>query len=136
MANGSGEQNINPRYDTPLSVTAAALVEFFGSALALVVSTLFLLSAIGEYQESKKLVRIYGPASAYHFYPAFFLVYIVFPMAGGLLGIVCAFGVSGLREWARKGTLFLAMVPVLICLFLALFRPNSVFPDAGKEGLA
>ena len=145
----SVEENSKLRHDTPPSVTAAALVEFCGSALALLVSALFLLSEIARvgfawqfprtdrYQGSKKLARVWGPGSAYHFLnPAFYLVYIIFPISVGLLGIVCAFGLPELRAWARKGTLFLARAPVLICLLLVLFRPSTVFPpDPDKEAL-
>lgn len=125
------------RYDAPPSVTAAALVEFFGSALALLVSAVFLLSEIDRYQVSKKLVRVLGTASSFHFFnPAFYVVYVIFPTSVGLLGLVCAFGLSGLREWARKGTLFLARIPALICLLLVLFRPSTVFPpDPGQGAL-
>ncbi len=104
--------------NVPASVLAAAIGEFLGSIFSLLVSLVFLLSEIDRYHGSKQLVRIYGPASAFHFYnPAFYVVYILLPLLFGLLGIVCAFGLFGLREWARKGTLFLATVPVLVGFF-------------------
>jgi len=69
-----------------------------------------------------------GPASAFHFLdPAFYVVFMILPTSFGLLGIDCAGGLLGLREWARKGTLFLATVPVLVCVLLVLFHPSAVF---------
>ena len=84
---------------------AAAIVEFLGSVLALLVSLVFFRSELDHLLE--KFVHIYGPSSAYRFlHPAFYIVYMILPMSFGLLGIVCACGLLGLREWARKGTLF------------------------------
>jgi hypothetical protein len=59
---------------------------------------------------------------------------MILPMLFGLLGIVCACGLFGLREWARKGTLFLATVPVLVCVLLVLFHPSAVFPPDPGQG--
>ena len=113
----------------------AAIVEFLGSVLALLVSLLFLRSEIDQYHLSEKFVHIYGPASAFHFLgPAFYIVYMILPMLFGLMGIVCASGLLGLREWARKGTLFLATVPVLVCVLLVLFHPSAVFPPDPGQG--
>jgi hypothetical protein len=118
-----------------LPVLAAAIVEFLGSVLALLVSVVFLRSEIDLYHLSEKFVHIYGPASAFHFLgPAFYIVYMILPMLFGLLGIVCACGLFGLREWARKGTLFLATVPVLVCVLLVLFHPSAVFPPDPGQG--
>ncbi|HEY6267819.1 MAG TPA: hypothetical protein VIX11_05945 [Candidatus Acidoferrum sp.] len=118
-----------------MSVMAVAVVEFLGSVLALLVSLLFLQSDIELYRMSEKFVHIYGPASAFHFLdPAFYIVYMILPMLFGLLGIVCACGLLGLREWARKGTLFLATVPVLVCMLLVLFHPGAVFPPDPGQG--
>jgi hypothetical protein len=119
----------------PTSVIATAVVEFLGSVLALFVSLVFLQADIDRYRMSEKLVHIYGPASAFHFLdPAFYIVYMVLPMSFGLLGIVCALGLLRLREWARKGTLFLATVPVLVCVLLVLFHPSAVFPPDPGQG--
>jgi hypothetical protein len=118
-----------------MSVIAVAVVEFLGSALALLVSLVFLQSDIELYRMSEKFVHIYGPASAFHFLgPAVYIVYMILPMLFGLLGIVCACGLLGLREWARKGTLFLATVPVLVCVLLVLFHPSAVFPPDPGQG--
>jgi len=79
-----------------------------------------------------------GPASAFHFLdPAFYVVFMILPTSFGLLGIDCAGGLLGLREWARKGTLFLATVPVLVCVLLVLFHPSAVFfsPDPGQGAI-
>jgi hypothetical protein len=114
---------------------AAAIVEFLGSVLALLVSLVFLRSDIDQYHLSQKFVHIYGPGSAYHFlHPAFYIVYMILPMLFGLTGIVCACGMLGLREWARKGTLFLATVPVLVCVLLVLSHPSAVFPPDPGQG--
>jgi hypothetical protein len=114
---------------------AAAIVEFLGSALALLVSLVFLQADIDRYRLSEKLVYVYGPASAFHFlHPAFYIVFMILPMSFGLLGIVCAWGLLGSREWARKGTLFLATVPVLVCVSLVLFHPSAVFPPDPGQG--
>ena len=107
---------------------AAAIVEFLGSVLALLVSLVFLQADIDRYRLSEKFVHVYGPASAFHFLdPAFYIVYMVLPTLFGLLGIVCAWGLLGLREWARKGTLFLATVPVLVCVLLVCFPIRARF---------
>jgi hypothetical protein len=117
------------------SVIAVAVVEFLGSVLALLVSLVFLQADIDRYRLSEKFVRVYGPASAFHFLdPAVYIVFVILPMLFGLLGIVCACGLLGLREWARKGTLFLAAVPVLVCLLLVLFHPSAVFPPDPGQG--
>jgi hypothetical protein len=114
---------------------AVPIAEFLGSVLALLVSLVFLQADIERYRMSEKFVHIYGPASAFHFLdPAFYIVYMVLPMLFGLLGIVCACGLLGLREWARKGTLFLATVPVLVCVLLVLFHPSAVFPPDPGQG--
>lgn len=116
------------------SVTAA-IVEFLGSVLALLVSLVFLQADIEQYRMSEKFVHIYGPSSAYHFlHPAVYIVYMILPMLFGLMGIVCACGLLGLREWARKGTLFLATVPVLVCVLLVVFHPSAVFPSDPGQG--
>jgi hypothetical protein len=121
--------------NVPTSVRAAAIVEFLGSIFSLLVSLVFLWSEIDRYQGSKQLVRIYGPASVFHFYnPAFYIVYMLLPLLFGGLGIVCACGLFGLREWARKGTLFLATVPVLVCVLLVLFHLSGVFPPDPGQG--
>jgi len=114
---------------------AAAIVELLGSVLALLVSLVFLQADIDRYRSSEKLVHIYGSASAFHFLdPAFYVVFMILPMSFGLLGIVCAGGLLGLREWARKGTLFLATVPVLVSVLLVLFHPSAVFPPDPGQG--
>lgn len=114
---------------------AAAIVEFLGSVLALLVSLEFLRSELEQYQLSEKFVHIYGPSSAYHFlHPPFYIVYMILPILFGLTGIVCACGLLGLREWARKGTLFLSTVPVLVCVLLVLFHPSAVFPPDPGQG--
>jgi hypothetical protein len=114
---------------------AAAIVELLGSVLALLVSLVFLQADIDRYRSSEKLVHLYGSASAFHFLdPAFYVVFMILPMSFGLLGIVCAGGLLGLREWARKGTLFLATVPVLVCVLLVLFHPSTVFPPDPGQG--
>jgi hypothetical protein len=124
-----------PWIDTPNSVVVIGVLEFFGSLLALLVSVVFLWSEIDRYQLSKRFEQLYGPTSAFHFInPAFYLVYMVLPMSFGLLGVVCAFGLPRLREWARKGTLFLGTVPVLVCGLLVLFRPAAVFPPDPSQG--
>jgi hypothetical protein len=86
-----------------MSVIAVAVVEFLGSALALLVSLVFLQADIGRYRMSEKSVHIYGPASAFHFLdPAFYIVFIILPMLFGLLGIVCASGLVRGRTFSPR----------------------------------
>jgi len=67
------------------------------------------------------------------FGPAFYVVFMILPMSFGLLASLRG-GLLGLREWARKGTLFLATVPVLVCVLLVLFIRARFFPPRPRPG--
>jgi hypothetical protein len=80
----------------------------------------------------------------YHLYPrtyqflapAVYVVYMILPIGFALLGIAASVGLFRLREWGRRATIVLSIVPVLGCALLVLLRPRSVFPpDPGQGAL-
>jgi len=109
------------------SVVAVAVVQFFGSLAALVPSGWFLL-------EEVQLHHRY-PTNYRFLHPAVYVVYIAVPICFGLLGIVTSIGLVCLREWARRSTLFLSVVPVIGCALLIIVSPPSVFPQVGQGAM-
>ena len=66
--------------------------------------------------------------------PVFWTFFIAFPLAFAALGIVTSIGLVRLREWARRGTIFLSVVPVSTYTLLLVWRPSSVFPANPRPG--
>jgi len=109
------------------SVFAVAVVQFFGSLAALVPSGLFLLEEVQLHDRHPTNYRL--------LHPAVYVVYIAVPICFGLLGIVTSIGLVRLREWARRSTLFLSIVPVIGCALLIIISPPSVFPHPGQGAM-
>jgi hypothetical protein len=110
-----------------------------GSALAAFLSGAMLWSEIPIYFMVKRSLETYGPNAQIRFEfldPLVYLTYIFFPLAIGLLGMASSIGLLCMREWARKTTIFLATVPVSICVLLVILRPRALFPpDPGQGAL-
>jgi hypothetical protein len=116
-------------------VVAVAIVEFVGSSASLLVSIIFLMSELERYIGSNRLVRIYGPGSAFHPYSLMvYLVFILVPMTIGLLGIASSIGLFRLRRWARQMSVNIAMYSAISCALLVVFRPGAVFPREPGNG--
>lgn len=112
----------------PASVVAVAAVQFLGSLPFLFVSGGTLWAVVRGY-------RLY-PHSHQVLTPAFWVVYIAVPICLSLLALVSSIGLLRQREWARRITLFLSVIPVSGCLLLVILRPPSVFPpDSGQGAL-
>jgi hypothetical protein len=119
------------------SVTAVAVVEFIGSALAVFLSGTALLGEIQNYLQVKHALETYGPSAPIRFeflHPLVYVTYIFFPLAIGLLGMASSIGLLCMREWARKTTLFLATVPVSVYVLLVILRPRALFPPDPGQG--
>jgi len=106
------------------SVFAVAVVQFLGSLAILVPFGLFLVDQLELYR-----LRHYPPNYLFS-HPSLVSVLIGLPAGLCSAGIVTSIGLLRVREWARKITLFLSIVPVSACAILVLLRPASVFPPA------
>jgi hypothetical protein len=121
----------------PLSVVAAATIQFLGSALAVFLSGTVLWNEIQLYLMVKRSLETYGSNALIRFEflnPLVYLTYIFFPLAIGLLGMASSIGLLCMREWARKATIFLATVPVSVCVLLVILRPRTLFPPDPGQG--
>jgi len=107
------------------SIVAVAVVQFIGSVVFLIPAGIFLL-------EDFQLYRLY-PQTYRPLHPAVYVFYMVLPIGFALMGIVTSIGLWFLREWARKSTLFLTIVPAMTYTGLVILRPSSVFPG-GRTG--
>jgi hypothetical protein len=108
------------------SIVAAAVVQLVGSLAVLFPSGLFLAEEI-------ELHRLYP--RTYHFlHPSVYVTLIAIPISLGLFGVVSSIGLLQLREWARKATLFLSVVPVVGCAVLVILHPPTVFPPEPAQG--
>ncbi len=110
------------------SVVAVAAIQFLGSALAAFLSGAMLWSEIQIYFLVKRSLETYGSSAHIRFEflnPLVYLTFILFPMAIGLLGMGSSMGLLCMREWARKTTIFLATVPVSVCVLLVLTPATS-----------
>lgn len=120
-------------------MAAVAVVEFLGSSLAAFLSGGVLWNEIHSYFVVKRVLETYGPSASIRYdvlNPLVYLTYIFFPLAIGLLGMASSIGLLCMREWARKGTIFLATVPVSVCVLLVILRPRALFPpDPGNGAL-
>jgi hypothetical protein len=94
---------------------------------------------IQGYLMVKRALETYGPSAPIRFEflnPLVYLTFIFFPMAIGLLGMASSIGLLGMREWARKATIFLATFPVSVCVLLLILRPKTLFlPDPGQGAM-
>jgi hypothetical protein len=108
------------------SIVAVAAAQFLGSLAVLAPSGLFLA-------EELHIHRLY-PQSYRFLRPAVYLVLIAIPICFGLLGIITSIGLLRLRDWARRLTLFLSIVPVSGCALLVVLHPSSVFPPEPGQG--
>jgi len=119
----NGEGKSGPQ--APASIAAVAIVQFIGSVILLIPAGVFFLA---EFQ----LYRLY--AQTYRaLHPGVYIFYIVLPIVFALTGIITPIGLGFLQEWARKCTLFLAVVPATVYAALLILRPPSVFPG-GRAG--
>jgi hypothetical protein len=99
------------------SIMVAALALAAGCSVLLLGSTFLLKGVVDGYRSTGQLAIRTGD-----------LFFIVLPAGFSLLGLVTSFGLMRLREWARKVTILLSVVPVLACALLVIWRPPSVFP--------
>ena len=121
----------------PGSVVAVAAIQILGSALAAFLSGAMLWSEIQIYFLVKRSLETYGSSAHIRFEfldPLVYLTYIFFPLAIGLLGMGSSMGLLCMREWARKTTIFLATVPVSVCVLLVILRPRTLFPPDPGQG--
>jgi len=123
----------------PLSVVGIAAIQLLRSALAAFLSGAVLSGEIQGYLMVKRALETYGPSAPIRFEflnPLVYLTFIFFPMAIGLLGMASSIGLLGMREWARKATIFLATFPVSVCVLLLILRPKTLFlPDPGQGAM-
>jgi hypothetical protein len=98
----------------PPSIVAVAVVQFLGSLPFLYVCGTTLWGAVWvthELANSPMLIVVLG-----------------LPFLFSLMAVVTSIGLLRLREWARRATLYLAILPVSGCvLFLILYHPRDVY---------
>jgi len=119
------------------SVVAVAAIQFLASALAAFLSGAGLWNEIHIYLMVKRSLETYRSNALIRFEflnPLVYLTYIFFPLAIGLLGMASSIGLLCMREWARKATIFLATVPVSVCVLLVILRPRTLFPPDPGNG--
>src|SRR5579864_8184455 len=121
----NGEAKSGPR--APASIAAVAIVQFMGSVVLLIPAG---LASLGEFLLYRRYPQMYR---ALH--PAVYVFYMVLPTGFALMGIITSIGLRFLQEWARKCTLFLAIVPATLYTPLLILRPPSVLPaGTGRDG--
>jgi hypothetical protein len=111
---------------TPTSVVAVVLTQFLLSAAVLTFWGLELWGLVVFYRRYPTNHQVLGPSV--------WIFYIGLPVAFALLGIVTSLGLVRLREWARRSTIFLSVVPVATYALLLIIRPASLFPSARGHG--
>ena len=109
------------------SIIAVAAVQFLGGLAELVPPGLYFVASIQSH-------RLFPTLNRESLAPAVYAVYVGIPICFGLLGIVGSIGLLRLREWARRITLLLSIVPLAGCALLILLRPPSVFPPDPGQG--
>jgi hypothetical protein len=111
-----------------VSVVLVAGIQFLVSAAALIFWGLNLWGLVVSYRRY--------PVNHERFEPEFWIFYIAAPVGFALLGLVTSIGLLRLREWARRRTIFLSVVPVSTYALLLIVRPASLFPpETGHGGL-
>jgi hypothetical protein len=116
---------VSPK-ELKIGVVLAAAVLFMGSVLILLATVLMFTNAVESYHIAGQPLS--GIVNARLF------AYAVLPFCFSLLGTATSVGLFGLREWARKMTIFLSVAPVSICGLLLLLRPEAIFhPDIGSK---
>ena len=111
-----------------ISVVLVAVIQFLVSAAILIFWGLNLWGLAIE--------RYRYPSNHQVFEPEFWVFYIAAPVGFALLGLVTSIGLVRLREWARRRTIFLSVVPVSTYALLLIVRPASLFPpETGHGGI-
>ena len=59
----------------------------------------------------------------------------LFPGLASIFGLLGGGGLFGMRRWARRIVLYLAIIPMSVFGFLVLVRPASVFPPEPNGAL-
>jgi hypothetical protein len=106
------------------SIVTAAVIQFLASAAVLIFWGLNLWGIAIERQRypNHEVFKL-----------EFWIFYIWLPVGFALLGLVSSIGLLRVREWARRCTVFLSIVPVSTYAVVLAVRPPSLFPG-GTHG--
>jgi hypothetical protein len=106
------------------SVLAVAFAQLLVGLAFSAIGAFIALGTSAQYRAN----RAAGFTAQYPSSGSFGFFFGVLPLCLGLLSVVTAIGLVRRRDWARRATIFLATVPVLICALVVLLCPAAMFP--------
>lgn len=105
------------------AILLVAGCQLLGAILFLLACGIFLYEEVYLYHWTSQLLRNLATAVD--------IFFIILPLTFALVSLAVSFGLLFFREWARKATLVLSILPVLGVAVLVLFQPTPVFPQSG-----